>query len=99
MKFVVRKLPVTEIDTFKVAEWYDEKEPGLGEAFVDDLDLTFELLVKNPSIYSIRFSDVRCIRLRRFVKYGVFYVVNGNEIVVLAIHHGARNTHWMQERR
>ena len=99
MKFVARKLPAAETDAFEAAQWYDEQQPGLGEVFIDDLDLTLELLLENPLIYSIRFEDVRCIRFRQFLSYGIYYVVGKNEIVILAVHHGARHPRWLRERR
>jgi hypothetical protein len=41
---------------------------------------------------------VRCVRLKRFHSYGVFYVIRGDEVRLLAIHHGARDSHWLRER-
>ena len=41
-------------------------------------------------LYSVRFALVICLRLRRFKDYGVYYVIRGNEMTVLAILHGAR---------
>ncbi len=99
MKFVVRKLKAADIDSLKAAEWYDEQQPGLGDAFVEDLDSTIRLLTKNPLIYSIRFSNVRCIRLRRFASYGVFYFLVETEIHIIAVHHGSRHPRWLRERR
>jgi len=48
--------------------------------------------------YAVRFEDVRCVRLKRFHKYGVYYVIRGNEIRLLAIHHGSRDDRWLRER-
>jgi plasmid stabilization system protein ParE len=99
MKFAVRKLNPAEADALKAAAWYDEQLPGLGDAFLDDLDATVAALGENPLIYSVRFADVRCIRLRRFGSYGVFYLIVGTEVRVLAVHHGARHPRWLRERR
>ena len=68
-------------------------------AFFDDVDAAVTALAENPLIYSVRFADVRCLRLRRFTSYGVFYLVVGPEVWVLAIHHGARHPRWLRERR
>ncbi len=102
MKFVVRKLKAADIDSLEAAEWYDEGEqqPGLGDAFVEDLDSTIRLLAKNPLIYSIRFfgcpaasgSDV-------FASYGVFYLLVETEIRIIAVHHSSRHPRWLHERR
>lgn len=98
MKFAVKNLRLAEIDALEAAAWYDEQEPGMGDAFFDDLDEAIAALSDNPLIYSVRFADVRCIRLSRFRSYGVFYVVVDNEVRVLAIHHGSRHPRRLQQR-
>ena len=98
MKFAVKKLKLAEADALKAAAWYDEQQPGLGDAFCEDLDSAIAALAENPLIYSVRFEDVRCIRLRRFGSYGVFYLVFGTEVWVLAVHHGARHPRRLRER-
>jgi plasmid stabilization system protein ParE len=99
MKFAVRKLKPAEADALKAAVWYDEQQQGLGSAFLDDLDATIAALAENPLIYSIHFADVHCIRLRRFTSYGLFYMVMGSEVWLLAVHHGARHPRRLRERR
>jgi plasmid stabilization system protein ParE len=99
MKFAVRKLKPADADALKAAAWYDEQQPGLGDAFFDDMDAAIAALTENPLIYPVRFADVRCIRLRRFTRYGIFYLVVGSEVCVVAVHHGARHPRWLRERR
>ena len=98
MKFAVRKLRPTEADALKAAAWYDEQQPGLGDAFFDDLDAAIAALAEDPLIYSVRFADVRCIRLRRFGSYGVFDQIVGAEVWVLAVHHCSCHPRWLRER-
>jgi plasmid stabilization system protein ParE len=99
MKFAIRKPKLVEEDQLAAALWYDEQQPGLGDAFLDESDAVIRSLANNPLLYSIRFADVRCVRLHRFKRYGVFYLVRGSEILLLAIHHGARDPRWLRERR
>ena len=99
MKFAVRKLKPADADALKAAAWYEEQQPGLDDAFFDDVDAAIAALAENPLIYSVRFADIRCIRLRRFTRYGIFYLVVSAEIWVLAVHHGARHPRWLRERR
>ena len=99
MKFAVKKFRPAEADALKAAVWYDKQQPGWGEAFFDELDAALGLLAENPLIYAVRFADVRCIRLGRFAHYGIFYLFVGQEIWVLAVHHGARHPRWLIERR
>ncbi|MCU0785867.1 MAG: type II toxin-antitoxin system RelE/ParE family toxin [Verrucomicrobia bacterium] len=99
MKFGIRRPRLVEEDQLEAARWYDSQQPGLGDDFLDESERVISALADNALLYSVRFADVRCVRLRRFKRYGVFYVIHGEEIVLLAIHHGARDSRWLAERR
>ena len=99
MSFAVKKPRLVEEDQFEAAAWYDRQQPRLGDDFLDESDTVIAALSANALLYSVRFEDVRCIRLKRFHKYGVFYVIRGEEIRLLAIHHGSRDDRWLRERK
>ncbi|MBI3874627.1 MAG: type II toxin-antitoxin system RelE/ParE family toxin [Verrucomicrobia bacterium] len=99
MSFAVKRHRLVEEDQLAAALWYDEQQPGLGDAFLDESEAVIAALAKDALLYSIRFADVRCVRLRRFRRYGVYYVVRGEEVRLLAIHHGARDPRWLRERK
>ena len=99
MSFTIQKPRLVEADQFDAADWYHRQQPGLGDDFLDESDAVIISLAGNALLYSIRFEDVRCVRLKRFHKYGVFYVIRGDEVRLLAIHHGARDLRWLKERR
>ena len=98
MKFVVRRPRPVEEDQLAAALWYDEQQPGLGDEFLDEVEAVINALVDHALLYSIRFADVRCARLRRFKRYGVYYLIRGSEIILVAIHHGSRDPRWLAER-
>ncbi len=99
MKFVIRRPRLVEEDQLAAALWYDEQQPGLGDDFLNDSESVINALADNPLLYSIRFADVRCVRLRRFKRYAVFYVVRGAEILLLGLIHSSRDPRWLRERR
>ena len=90
MNFVVKKISLAESDAAEAAVWYETQSPGAGGDFLDEAESAFASLEHNALLYSVRFADVRCLRLRRFKGYGVYYVVLKNEVLVLAVLHGAR---------
>ena len=59
MKFAVKKLRPAEEDALEAALWYDEREPGLGDDFLDEVDAAVRRLEQDALIHSLRFSDVR----------------------------------------
>ena len=44
MSFVVKKLPLAEQDALEAAIWYEERQPGLGEQFLSEIDRTVRAL-------------------------------------------------------
>ena len=59
MSFVVKKLPLAEQDALDAAIWYEERQTGLGEEFLDELDRAARALADSALHHRIRFSDVR----------------------------------------
>lgn len=99
MSFVVRKLPLAEQDALEGAIWYEERQPGLGEEFLTEVDRAVSALSESALLHRIRFADVRRAPIHRFKFYGVYYIVREQEIWVLAIFHGRRHPRALQERR
>ncbi len=98
MKFAVKRTKEVEKDLLAAACWYDTQQPGLGEDFLDESEEVIAALSERALLYSIRFADVRCVRLPRFKRYGVYYILRGEAVIVLAIHHGARDPRWLGKR-
>lgn len=71
-------------------EWYELQSPGLGEEFIAAIELQLKRLEQAPLLYVEVIPNVRRALLPRF-PYGLFYVVRGNLIHVLAVLHDARN--------
>jgi len=99
MNFVVKRPRPVEEDQLAAALWYDQQQPGLGDDFLDESESVIASLSATALLYSPRFADVRCARLQRFHQYGVFYVIRGQEVRLLAIQHGARHPRRLHKRR
>jgi plasmid stabilization system protein ParE len=98
MSFVVRKLPLAEQDAFDAAIWYEERQPRLGEEFLDEVDRAVRTLSDSALHYRIRFAGVRRTPIHRFKFYGIYYVVREEEVWILAIFHGRRHPRLLHER-
>ena len=99
MKFVVKRLPAAEEDALQAALWYDDRETGLGDDFLDEVDLAARSLAENALIHRVRFSDVRRAPVARFKYYGIYYLIRNHEVWILAIFHGRRHPRWLELRR
>lgn len=70
--------------------WYRAQRSGLDRRFLDAVEAACELLERNPELGPTVEGRIRRVLLRGFT-YGVFYVIDSNEIVVIACLHGARS--------
>ena len=71
-------------------EWYELQNPGLGEEFIAAMELQLKRLEQAPLLYAEIIPRVRRALLPRF-PYGLFYVVRGDLVHVLAVLHDARS--------
>jgi plasmid stabilization system protein ParE len=99
MSFAVRKLPLAEEDALDAAIWYEERQPGLGDEFLIEVDRAVEALTESALLHRIRFADVRRAPVHRFKFYGVYYTVRNREVLILAIFHGRRHPRALQGQR
>ena len=76
--------------------WYEERRPGLGFEFAEEINRAVYLAAENPESFPIMHRDIRCVRARRF-PYSVFFRVESRRIVVLAVFHARRDpSAWKQ---
>ena len=77
-------------------DWYEEQRPGLGEEFLREVRSVLDRVRDHPTLYQRIHHEVRRALPRRF-PYGIFYLVEPNRIVVLAITHQSRDPEiWRQ---
>ncbi len=79
-----------ESEVAEAALWYEAHERGLGREFLRAFRASTGALRRNPYMYPSVLADTRRVLLRRF-PYGVFYEVQGSEVIVLACLHSARD--------
>ena len=81
---VILKLEAHQ-DIFEAILWYESKREGLGKEFYAEVEKVKKILSINPTIFEIKYrSKVRLVRTERF-PYIVVYVINDNNVVILAI--------------
>ena len=74
----------------EAAKWYESKRSGLGDEFLLALDASMSSILRNPNQNRKIYGDIRRVLTRRF-PYGIFYIVEGNVVYILAIVHISRN--------
>ena len=94
-RLVVR--PEAGLDALEAASWYQGERAGLGTEFLGELRATFSRIEEGPSRFPVVFREVRRAILHRF-PFGVFFIVEPEGAVVLAITHLRRHPSVWQHR-
>ena len=100
MSWRVEFAPAVEQDVAEAADWYESRQPGLGEQFVEEIIRVWDALAENP-LLNCRHHPAKNIRWRypeRF-PYRVIYEVNeaAQTVKVAAVLHAARHDrHWQK---
>jgi hypothetical protein len=66
VSFVVKKLLPAEQDALEAAIWYEERQPGLGDEFLTEVDRAVRALGETALLHRVRFADVRRAPIHRF---------------------------------
>ena len=90
--------PGADLDVEATFQWYENEMPGLGLEFLDELRSAYDRIVQGPLKYQELRSGIRRTLLRRF-PYAVYFAVEADVIVVLAVLHAHRDPAEWQKRR
>lgn len=96
-QFQLEAPPAVELDIEAAFNWYEGEEAGLGFEFLDELRSAYRRILDSPFGYQDLRSGIRRALTRRF-PYAVFFSVEGQTIVILAVLHTAREPAEWQRR-
>ena len=85
-----RFLRPAEAEVDDAVRYFDEQRDGLGHRFEQDLIQTITFVTDHPFTGMALTSNVRKFRLRTF-RYNIIYVVDGDELVIVAVAHHRRH--------
>jgi plasmid stabilization system protein ParE len=85
MSRAVRFLPEARQDLIETRQWYDLRQAGFGTVFARAFADAIERMQAQPLSYPAVVGSIRRVILQRF-PYAIYFRVETDEIVVLAIH-------------
>lgn len=97
MKRQVLLRPEAEAEVVEAWAWYEAQRAGLGDEFVACLEAVLSTAAQAPNAFPMSVGEVRRGLVRRF-PYGVFYILDGEAIVVLAVAHARRRPGYWEGR-
>ena len=89
--------PAVELDIEAAFDWYEREEAGLGFQFLDELRAAYMAILDHPLGYQDLRSGIRRALTRRF-PYCIYFSVESDAVVVLAVLHSARDPEEWQRR-
>lgn len=96
-RYQIEAEPSVDADIEAAFQWYESEEPGLGFEFVDELRHAYRRILNGPFKYGALRSGIRRAITRRF-PYAIYFSVEDEVIVVVAVLHTARDPAEWQRR-
>ncbi|MBI5627462.1 MAG: type II toxin-antitoxin system RelE/ParE family toxin [Candidatus Rokubacteria bacterium] len=90
--------PRVDLDIAATFDWYENEQIGLGREFLVELRATYDRVADGPLKYQHLRSGIRRALVRRF-PYAVYFAIEDDVIVVLAVLHVSRDPAEWQRRR
>jgi hypothetical protein len=82
-----------ELELLQAARWYNLQRDGLGNEFLEEVDLALADIAESPRHWPLSTdrhdAEIRRALLTRF-PYAIPFMIVGDEIIVLAIAHMSR---------
>jgi plasmid stabilization system protein ParE len=89
-----RFLETAEAELEEAIAYFDRQVIGLGARFQREVENTVALIEEHPAIGAPLTKRIRKFRVRKF-KYKVVYVLDNDEILIIAVaHHKKRPRYW-----
>jgi plasmid stabilization system protein ParE len=90
--------PNADLDIVAAFDWYEKEQTGLGRQFLDEVRATYNRIADGPLAYQDIRSGIRRSLVQRF-PYAVYFAVEDDVVVVLAVLHINRDPAELQRRR
>jgi plasmid stabilization system protein ParE len=99
MSYGLRSTPRTQLDIEDAFDWYESERIGLGIEFLDELRAVYDRIEANPLKYQVLKFDVRRALTQRF-PFAVYFLIEGDQVIILAVLHAARDpARWQQRHK
>lgn len=90
MAYKIEIRPLAAIEILEAYDWYELQREGLGLEFLDELEIFYDSLFRNPETYSYFDKPVRQGKIKRF-PYTVVYEIFNTTIVIYSVFMAKQN--------
>ncbi len=89
MKYVLKYRREAEKDLDETKTYYASISPLVTDNFFAEFFETISFILQEPTLFQIRYRKVRIAPMYRF-PYGVHYIINQDQIIILRVLHYKR---------
>ena len=89
MNYQLVVLPTVQTDIEEAALWYNNQRKGLGAELLLSIEAEINLIARNPYTYQVSKKDYRRALIHKF-PYNIFYKIDNDKVVILALWHFKR---------
>jgi len=80
----------SDADIEAAFEWYESEQPDLGLEFLNEIRATHLRILDEPLKYAVLRSGIRRAITRRF-PYGIYFSIEDDVVLIIAVLHTARD--------
>jgi toxin ParE1/3/4 len=91
--------PAVEVELREIRQYYEERSPGLGIQFIDELERQVLALAATPERWMIVTGEIRRCLMRRFPYIIYFRRVGADSIRVTVVKHQRRHPDYGRDRK
>jgi len=81
MAYKLEIRPLAVIEVLEAFDWYELQREGLGADFLEELDVFYASMLRNPSSYGFYDKTVRQGRINRFPYLVVFEIFDESVVI------------------
>src|SRR5436305_1141295 len=89
--------PDARLEYREAAAFYEARRPGLGAAYTREIEEVINRILETPNRWRCVELDVRRC-LAHIFPYAVFYTIESDFILIIAVAHGSRKPGYWRER-
>ena len=93
----VEAAPTGDADIEAAFAWHESEEPNLGFEFLEEVRAAYQRILEGPFRYQELRSGIRRALTRKF-PYGIYFSIEGEVVVIVAVLHTARDPAKWQRR-
>lgn len=90
--------PIAETDIIEAARWYEQRDQGLGTEFIRAIDACIAAIERSARQYPVVYGNIRRALLRKF-PFGIFFLIENGNIIILACLHTKRHPSVFKSRK